>query len=500
MLRGEWLRSRLRLLSCTVVTFGACALVPAVAADRFTAVREQIRAGMIEQSVPSIAVAVAQDGKILWEEGFGWADLEKRVPASEHTPYSLASISKPITTTGLMLLVEAGKVNLDAPANDYLGNAKLRAHVGDVSEATVRRVANHTAGLPYHHQFFYADEPYMVPSREETILRYGMLVRAPGEKYEYSNLGYGILDYIIERVSGQSYAQFMRQEVFVPLGLTRTSVNIGPGLEEYVATRYGDDGRPLPFYDFDHPGASAVFASAHDLVRFGMFHLKTRQRDQKAILSDAAIDAMHRRSTAQYDDEYGYGIGFGSTRRNGHRIVSHSGGMAGVSTVMQLFPDAKLAVVVLSNSGSWLPVTIADRIAAVLLPHWTKPWSRELPPREPFITPTQLLGAWKGTLATHAREVPFELHFQPDGDVHVKVGDQLTLLERASFKDGEFTGRTSTVIRVGTPDADRFPARLQLSLKLRSTVLDGAATSAGDGYGTPRIRSALSHWVEVRKQ
>lgn len=484
---------------------GLCLFSSAHASDRFAAVREYIRTEMTERSVPSIAVAVAKDGKIIWEEGFGWADLEKRLPATEHTVYSLASISKPVTTTALMRLVEAGKVNLDAPINDYLGNAKLRAYVGDVREATVRRVANHTAGLPYHHQFFYADEPYAAPSRDETILRYGILVRAPGQKYEYSNLGYGILDYVIERVSGQSYAEYLRREVFLPLGMTRTSVNIGPGLDAFVATRYGDDSQPLPFYDFDHPGASAVFSSAHDLVRFGIFHLKTRQRDQKAILSDANIDEMHRRTTAQYAEygdefNYGYGVGFGSLRRNGHRIVSHSGGMAGVSTVMQLFPDSKLAIVVLSNAGSWLPVQAADRIAAVLLPHWTQPWSRPNQAPDPFVMPTQLLGTWQGKLTTYVGEVPLELRFQPDGDVHAKVGDQLTLLQGLTFKNGDFTGRTSTVIRVGTPDADRFPSKLSLSLTLRADVLNGAALSAGDGYGTPRIRGAVSHWVEVRKQ
>ncbi len=108
-------------------------------------------------------MAVAHEGEIIWEEGFGWADRENRTPASEHTLYSLASISKPITATGLMLLVERGKVDLDKPIDDYLGEAKLRARVGDASEATVRRVANHTSGLPLHYQFFYEDEVVPAP-------------------------------------------------------------------------------------------------------------------------------------------------------------------------------------------------------------------------------------------------------------------------------------------------------------------------------------------------
>ena len=117
-------------------------------ADQFDPVRERIAKGLVDTNLPSIAVAVARDGQIIWEQGFGWADRENRVPATEHTTYSLASISKPITATGLMVLRQRGKIDLDKPANDYLGEAKLVARVGDAAGATVRRVANHTSGLP----------------------------------------------------------------------------------------------------------------------------------------------------------------------------------------------------------------------------------------------------------------------------------------------------------------------------------------------------------------
>src|SRR5712692_6713027 len=117
----------------------------------YSAVRELIRTRLVEQVIPSLAVAVARAGEIVWEEGFGWADRENRVPATEHTMYSLASISKPITATGLMLLVERGQIDLDRPINDYLGDAKPTAWVGDAAGATVRRVANHTSGLPLHY-------------------------------------------------------------------------------------------------------------------------------------------------------------------------------------------------------------------------------------------------------------------------------------------------------------------------------------------------------------
>jgi CubicO group peptidase (beta-lactamase class C family) len=339
---------------------------------QFDDVRASIEQKLVAQNVPSLAVAVAKDGKIIWEEGFGWADREKRITATEHTMYSLASISKPITATGLMVLVERGKVDLDRPINDYLGQAKLNGRAFDASKATLRLVANHTAGVPLHYQFFYEDEPYRRPEMDETIRRYANLVTPPGERSQYSNLGYGIIDYVIQRVSGKGYPDFMREEVFVPLGLTRMSVDIGPGLEDFTATRYAPDGRPIPFYDFDHPGGSAIFSSAHDLVRFGMFHLKNDLDDQRPILTDDSIEQMHR-PTAIEPDGSGYGIGWSSgTTEKGLRALSHGGGMGGVSTTLRLLPEENAVVVVLCNSRGGLTGPIEQEILAVLAPEKTK--------------------------------------------------------------------------------------------------------------------------------
>src|SRR5262245_31694512 len=107
------------------------------AADPFATARAHAKAAVVDSGLPSLAVAVAKGGKIVWEEGFGWADREARIPATEHTTYSLASISKPITATGLMILVQRGLVKLDNPANEYLGSGKITGLAGDASQATV---------------------------------------------------------------------------------------------------------------------------------------------------------------------------------------------------------------------------------------------------------------------------------------------------------------------------------------------------------------------------
>jgi CubicO group peptidase (beta-lactamase class C family) len=468
--------------------------------DAFDRVREFIKRQLAERRLPSIAVAVARDGQIVWEEAFGWADTEKRVPATQHTMYSLASISKPITATGLMILKERGRVELDRPINEYLGEAKIAVRVGKPAEATVRRVANHTAGLPLHYQFFYEDESYRAPSRDETIRRYGNCVTAPGERYQYSNLGYGILDHVITRVSGRSYADFMREEVFLPLGLTHTSVNIGPGLEKYQAIRYSGDGTPIPFYDFDHPGGSAVYASAHDLVRFGMFHLKAHLSDQKAILKDETIDEMQL-ATVDMGPNTGYGIGWVTTQYSGgRRRVEHSGGMGGVSTLLRLYPAEKIAIVVLGNASSTLPGQVMDQIVAVVAPETARsPGTQNQAPQGQDFKPSDaLLGAWQGKVHTYKGELSFRLLFQPDGDVHAKLGSQLiTLLSRPQFRDGYLSG--SFAGDIGTEDANRTRYLLQLSLNLRGDVLNGAMTAQSVAMGR-RVGNALTHWVELKKE
>lgn len=474
-------------------------LAPLAAPDQFDPVRSLIRQQMLEAKAPSIAVAVARDGKILWEEGFGWADREKRIPATEHTLYSMASISKPITATGLMLLVQAGKIDLDKPVNDYLGNAKLRARVGDASQATVRRVANHTSGLPLHYQFFYADEPYQRPSMDETILRYANLVTIPGEKYQYCNLGFGILDHVIARVSGRPYEDFMREEVFQKLGLTHMSVGIGPGLEPFAATRYGEDGLPIPFYDFDHRGASAIFASAHDLVRFGLFHLKSHLPDQQAILTDASLDEMHRQ-TATSGPKAGYGIGWATSEApGGYHVVSHTGGMGGVATALRLIPSEKLAVVVLCNAGIRLPHRVADEIMAAMLPNFriNRNAEQAAPASpKPFQPPAELVGTWRGALSTWQADLPFELRVLESGEVHARVGSQLwMLLNDVKWEDGYLSGRMLSDIH--TEDANRRPYALHLTLKLRGNVLNGPVSAIS--LPGRRAGNALTSWLEVKK-
>ncbi|HEX9582699.1 MAG TPA: serine hydrolase domain-containing protein [Gemmatimonadales bacterium] len=469
--------------------------------DRFDPVRVAIRQVMDSTGVPAIAVAVAQNGHITWEEGVGWADREKRIPATEHTMFSLASISKPITATGLLRLVEEGKVDLDAPANLYLGPGKLTGLAGDAQRATVRRVMSHSAGLPLHYRFYYADLDYGEPIMDETIARYGILVYPPGEAYQYSNLGYGIVDHIIERVSGLSYPDYLRTRVFAPLGLTRMSVHIGPGLAPYVAQRYDSQLRPIPYYDFDHDGGSAVYASAHDLVRFGMFHLKERLPEQQRILADSTLDLMHQSHTPA-SSEARYGLGWGIVNEFGWTRVSHTGGMPGVATILAIYPGERTAVVVLTNKAATPYERILQEILSLTFPpryadslrarRAQPPGPRETPH---FVSPPELTGDWAGTLRTWQGTLPFKLQFQPDGNARVTLGDQMpALLSDVRLIGGVLTGRFPGTIP--TPDAARHPHSILLQLRLLDGKLKGQASA--QTTGEPAY-FAVTSYVEVTR-
>jgi CubicO group peptidase (beta-lactamase class C family) len=469
--------------------------------DPFAAVRALARSAVTDSGVPSLAIAVARGGRVLWEEGFGWADREQRIPATEHTTYSLASISKPITATGLMILVERGKVQLNRPANDYLGVGKITGLAGDAAGATVRRVANHTAGLPLHYMFYYEGAPDRVPTMDEAIARYAVTVYPPGAAWQYSNLGFGVLDWIIERVSGRPYAEFMRNEVFLPLGMTRSSIHLWPGLEPFAATRYDGQGGRIPFYDFDHRGGSAVYASAHDLLRFGMFHLKNRLPDARRILADSTIDAMQRNTTGV--PNVGYGIGWGiSEDDNGLRRVAHTGGMPGVNTALYLYPGEDLAVVVLANTVSRMPFVIAQEIVAALVPRYADSLkarrARETPP-EPrtWTTPARLAGEWKGTVRTWNGTLPFTLTFQQDGDVVAKLADQprAIIWDPVWQGDSVFQGRFDS--RMPTPDAAMHRHTILLNLTWRTGRLSGQASAQTIPPDT--VYFARTSYVELNK-
>ena len=352
---------------------------------------------------------------------------------------------------------------------------------------------------------------------EETIHRYGNLVTAPGERYQYSNLGYGLLGDVISRTSGVSYADFLREEVFVPLGMDHTEVHIGPGLEEGYAVKYTSDGLVVPPCDSDSPGASAVHSSAHDLIRFAMFHLKNDLPGQEAIITTAAIDAMHDPSpetgpTRAWEHEgSGYGIGwFVGVTEDGVRIVQHSGGTLGVSSVLALVPEEDLAIAILSNTDGQWPDMILIEILCTLLarqPDEFVPRSDGTVDEPQVVWPLEITGRWEGSVHTYEGEIPLALEIGESGGIYATLdGRSRTLLQSVSYQESvpQFMNagggpllRGAMQGELGTADVNRGrPYKLWLELKLRENVLNGTLVAFSQrGFYT----GPISHWTELRK-
>ncbi|WP_218042764.1 serine hydrolase domain-containing protein [Steroidobacter gossypii] len=468
----------------------------ALSADRFEPARVRIRSVMTAHNIPSVSVAIAHKGQIVWEEGFGWANVQRRVAATSHTLYPLASITKPITATALMVLVEQGRIDLDNPIDGYLGTQKITAKIGDPKDATVRRVADHTSGLPLHAMFVYRDELASRSPMEEMIRRYAVLTAPPGEAHVYSNMNYGLLGYAIERVSGKTYAQFVTEQVLAPLGLHESVIPESIGLDGSATGYWGD--RVVPPNDSVTKGSSGAFMSAHDLVRFGMFHLHGELPGQKrTVLSRARLQSMRETRPLVDGSKVDYGIGWVVGRRHGLDYFGHNGGKAGSATVLAIYPEAEAVIVVLGNGVSRVGAVHlleADLIHALLpdtirADHGYKP------------TP-EMAGRWRGHIDTYTGRIALDLDLQPSGRVLLSI-DSAPAQEVIKVK---LDPRTSTlqlgdiVGDLGTPDARRHPGPLQLSLRLRgSDRLTGAITSNSLETLSHRMGDALSYWVEMGK-
>jgi len=306
------------------------------------AVAQQI----LEHGVPGLALAVAVDGKIVWSDGFGYADLEERVPARATTKFRIGSVSKPLTAAALMHLVEAGKLDLDAPVQKYVPSFPDKG-----AKITPRMLAGHLAGIRHYNQ---ADESR--PERHYDTVLEGLkifqddpLVAAPGTKFSYSSYGYNLLSAVIEGAAGESFLGYMQRVVFDPLGLRAT---IADDPAQIIAQRsrfyrVAKD-KPLqnaPFVDNSYKWAGGGFLStAEDLVRFGSSLL------QPGFLKAGSLTLLFTPQKTSSGQETTYGIGWDISRsKSGKRIYAHSGGSVGGTTWLIVYPDKRVVAAFVCN-------------------------------------------------------------------------------------------------------------------------------------------------------
>jgi CubicO group peptidase (beta-lactamase class C family) len=445
-----------------------------------------------------MAIAVAEGGEIVLEEAFGWANQESEIKATPHTVYPTASLSKSLTATGIMVLAERQEIQADDPVEDHIAPTKLTAYEGQASEVTIRRVLNMTSGIP--HGYDVCDDRHKSPALKRFISRYGITAFPPGEMQLYSNFSYAILELIIENVSGRSYADFMKTEVFEPLGMTHTSVGIQTGREEPVATKYGSDNRVIPHNYFVPAAAGGIYSSAHDLIRYGMFHLRNHLPNQKAILEDGTLAAMHADKDKNLQSAT-MASGWGSvTLDDGLVWVLSNGSIEGATSMLSLVPHANLAVVCLTNVTSRSRITdqIALEITDALLPNFTKKVEafmkrfESASAFESYTPVSQLIGQWEGSIISPKAETPIRMVFHDNGKIHVRIDKRhRTLLSSASVRHNELKGD----FRGTLPNEEGLHREhtIDIHVRVKNGRMYGVATAKFEAeHGTVMLPSYIS--------
>ena len=359
--------------------------------------------------------------------------------------------------------------------------------------------------MPQHFNYFYADEPDRPRPLEETIRRFAIIVRTPGEEFQYTNLGYAMIGHIISRVSGRPLSEFMREEVYQPLGMTATAFDPDLHSPGNIAVEYDNRGAVVPFHKCDTPGAGHGYTSVHDLIRFGMFHLKDHVRGQRPVLDDATIDRMQTEKDGARHRAGGnecYGLDwFAGEANNGLRTVWHEGGWTGASAMLKLLPSEDIAVAVLMNVFDTEFVNrMTEETLRAMLPDYGNPESQaadrvaaSVPPS--FDLPT---GTYSGEIKTFERAIPIVLEKTDSGELRAHLGDPAST-SRAVREVPAFVPRAPGQLLVffpgplGDRDAARLPHNVMLDLRLVGDELVGTASAMTVG-GLPGIADQRMHF------
>ncbi len=455
-----------RLLVLSLLFSSACAHHQSAAfVEVDAAIEKELASG-----IPSIAVAIAKNGSIVHEAAFG--------PATVHTPYPLASVTKPMVATGLMLLAERRKVDLDQPAHRYVGG-----WVAATEQYTLRQLLNHTSGLPTYATIRWSGEPSPAHDAPTMFRRYGFAAHPPGTVSEYSNIGYGLIGHIIAEQSGQPLATFLEREVFRPLGMRNTMMLETAAVPPGAARKHDAEGKALPETFNDTPGAGNIYASVHDLIRFGMFHLDDRP---SRVVSPAAKEMMRTYvepgALYPYYDSSRYGLGwYFRITANGTRVVWHEGGMPGASSILVLLPDHKIAAAVLINANDRNDVaqSIANRLIAAVEPSIEPLTFVPTDGFVPYDAQPAFLGSWQGTLTVDGQPLRCTMTFDPAGKIAVTFPDRAAgdLLPRqstfAALVNGDLLLGTFAATLPGSDIAQKPGGYVLLRLVRRGDQLSG---------------------------
>jgi CubicO group peptidase (beta-lactamase class C family) len=371
MNRSQW--SSLSVLAALMLS-----AVPAGAQSALDSVDRYVRAELVRQRIPGMSVAVLRGDSVVLARGYGLADLELQVAASDSTVYQSGSVGKQFTAAAIVTLVREGRIGLDDPIRKYLREAP-----SSWGKVTIRHLLTHTSGIPD-----YTDDlvDFRRDYNEEQLARlYAKLPLGfqPGSTWSYSNTGYALLGFIIRRATGQFYGDYLRERVFEPLGMRTARVISERDLVPNRAAGYQLVDGEIKNQDWVSPSLNttadgALYLTVHDLTRWAIGLNHARVPDSAGLALSWTPVRLNDGGT------FPYGFGWGVDDQRGHLRIGHGGSWQGFRAAIHRYPEFDLTVIALANLDTAEPEAVTFGIAgilepALLAPHLLPP-SAEGPP------------------------------------------------------------------------------------------------------------------------
>ncbi|TVR53832.1 MAG: class A beta-lactamase-related serine hydrolase [Spirochaetaceae bacterium] len=328
---------------------------------------------MRRYDVPGAAIAVVRGGVPVWSAAYGYADRESRAPLTIESVFQVGSISKPVTAWGVMRLAERGVIELDAPVSRYLRMWELPASSFNLDGITVRRLLSNTAGMPlgsFGNEYAPWDD---VPTLTESLSREARLTREPGAAFSYSNVGFNLLELVIEQVSGEDFSAFMTSEVLAPVGMDHASFSWSESMHPAIATGHNLSGTRVPVYVYPEKASGGLFSDVAGIARFVAAGMTAGPSDRSVVIDSSSRDLLYspvaeiRGIFGVVSDSYGLGH-FIENLPGGQRAVWHGGQGNGWMSHFHSVPETGDGIVILTNSQRSWPVM------ARILGDWAR-WS-----------------------------------------------------------------------------------------------------------------------------
>ncbi len=305
--------------------------------------------------ITGAAVALVEDGQPVWSKGYGMADRQSAQPMTPDTLMQAASISKSVTAWGVIKLVEQNRISLDDPIEEHLSRWHLPQSKFDHQQVTVGRVLSHTGGLSLHGYLGIHPDAGLL-SLEDSLSgkgRFGRglrVIREPGSGWRYSGGGYTLAQLMVEEVTQDNFADYMKREVLLPLGMADSSFDCEARNQAAAATPYGFLGAAKPSYCFTALAAAGLYTSANDLAKFAAAILPGPGGEPagRGVLSAQSIELM---TTPTPESQGVCGLGyFTRTLPDGTLMVLHGGDNRGWKALFAVMPEQDRAIVIMTNS------------------------------------------------------------------------------------------------------------------------------------------------------